>query len=214
MADEKKVKAPLKTEDKEKKVPAAKKEAAPKAEKAPAVKKEPAVKVAKAEKAPAVKKEAAPKAEKVEKTEKPATKAATAKEEKVKEVLATKTKEEKPAEVKKVPATQILSKPIVAKGPVPKKAKATVEFDPDARNFRKEREGIVVSNKMQKTIVVEVRDRAKHPLYKKTVNKTKRIKAHDENNECGIGDTVAISECRPLSKDKHWRLVTILEKAK
>ncbi|MCL2848211.1 MAG: 30S ribosomal protein S17 [Firmicutes bacterium] len=80
--------------------------------------------------------------------------------------------------------------------------------------MRKFREGLVVSDRMNKTIIVVIRDRAKHPLYKKTIIKTKRIKAHDENNECGIGDTVLISETRPISKDKHWRLVRIVEKAK
>lgn len=82
------------------------------------------------------------------------------------------------------------------------------------RNLRKERVGIVVSDKMDKTIVVAVSERVKHPLYKKIVNRTKKFKAHDENNICGIGDKVLISETRPLSKDKCWRLVEIIEKAK
>jgi small subunit ribosomal protein S17 len=82
------------------------------------------------------------------------------------------------------------------------------------RNDRKVREGIVTSDKMDKTIVVSVRDKVKHPLYKKTINKTTKFKAHDENNECGIGDIVQIAETRPLSKDKNWRLVKIIEKAK
>lgn len=82
------------------------------------------------------------------------------------------------------------------------------------RNNRKERVGIVVSDKMDKTIVVAIKDKAKHPLYKKTINKTKKVKAHDENNECGIGDTVRVVETRHLSKDKCWRLVEIIEKAK
>ena len=82
------------------------------------------------------------------------------------------------------------------------------------RNNRKERVGVVVSDKMDKTIVVAIKDKAKHPLYKKTINKTKKLKAHDENNECGIGDTVLIAETRHLSKDKCWRLVEIIEKAK
>lgn len=82
------------------------------------------------------------------------------------------------------------------------------------RNNRKVREGIVVSDKMDKTIVVIIRDKAKHPLYKKTINKTKKLKAHDENNECGIGDKVEIVETRHLSKDKCWRLAKIVEKAK
>ena len=82
------------------------------------------------------------------------------------------------------------------------------------RNLRKERVGIVVSDKMDKTIVVAVSERVKHPLYKKIVNRTKKFKAHDEINACGIGDKVLIAETRPLSKDKCWRLVEIVEKAK
>ena len=82
------------------------------------------------------------------------------------------------------------------------------------RNNRKERVGVVVSDKMDKTIVVAIKDKAKHPLYKKTINKTKKLKVRDENNECGIGDTVLIAETRHLSKDKCWRLVEIIEKAK
>ncbi len=82
------------------------------------------------------------------------------------------------------------------------------------RNFRKERVGKVVSNKMQKTITVTVDRKVKHPIYGKFVNKTTKFKAHDEKNEAGIGDTVRIMETRPLSKDKRWRLVEILEKAK
>lgn len=82
------------------------------------------------------------------------------------------------------------------------------------RNNRKERVGIVVSSAMDKTIVVAIKDKAKHPLYKKTINKTKKLKAHDENNECGVGDTVLVAETRHLSKDKCWRLVEIVEKAK
>ncbi len=84
----------------------------------------------------------------------------------------------------------------------------------ESRNNRKTRTGVVVSDKMDKTVVVEIKDKAKHPLYKKTINKTKRIKAHDEENACGIGDRVEIMETRPLSKDKHWRVVRIVEKAK
>ena len=80
--------------------------------------------------------------------------------------------------------------------------------------IRKERVGVVVSDKMDKTIVVEIRTRVKHPLYGKIMNRTTRFKAHDENNECGIGDTVRVMETRPLSKDKNWRLVEIVEKAK
>lgn len=82
------------------------------------------------------------------------------------------------------------------------------------RNDRRTRIGIVVSNKMDKTIVVEVSSQEKHPLYKKFVKKTKRYKAHDEENACNIGDTVEIMETRPLSKDKYHRLTRIIERAK
>ena len=82
------------------------------------------------------------------------------------------------------------------------------------RNLRKTRVGKVVSDKMDKTIVVAVVDNVEHPLYKKIVKRTYKLKAHDENNECGIGDTVRVMETRPLSKDKRWRLVEIIEKAK
>ena len=84
----------------------------------------------------------------------------------------------------------------------------------NTRNFRKQRTGVVVSDKMDKTIVVAIKTKVKHPLYGKTVNRTTRLKAHDEKNECGIGDTVRIMETRPLSKDTRWRLVEIIEKAK
>jgi len=82
------------------------------------------------------------------------------------------------------------------------------------RNLRKTRTGKVVSNKMDKTIVVAVVDNVKHPLYGKIVKRTDKLKAHDENNECNIGDRVKVMETRPLSKDKRWRLVEIIEKAK
>ena len=82
------------------------------------------------------------------------------------------------------------------------------------RNLRKTRTGIVVSDKMDKTCVIVIRDKVKHPLYGKIMNRTTRFKAHDENNSCGIGDKVEIMETRPLSKDKRWRLVNIIEKAK
>lgn len=82
------------------------------------------------------------------------------------------------------------------------------------RAFRKTRIGQVVSDKMDKTIVVAIEDSVQHPLYKKTMKRTYKLKAHDENNECGIGDKVMIMETRPLSKDKRWRLVEIIEKAK
>ena len=84
----------------------------------------------------------------------------------------------------------------------------------EARNLRKTRTGVVVSDKMDKTIVVEIRTRVKHPLYGKIMNRTNKIKVHDEENQCGVGDTVKIMETRPLSKEKHWRLVEIIEKAK
>lgn len=82
------------------------------------------------------------------------------------------------------------------------------------RNDRKTRIGKVVSNKMDKTIVVAIETLVRHPLYKKSVKRTTKFKAHDENNECNIGDTVKIMETRPLSKEKRWRLVEIMEKAK
>lgn len=82
------------------------------------------------------------------------------------------------------------------------------------RNLRKTRTGKVVSDKMQKTIVVAVEDHVKHPLYNKIVKRTYKLKAHDEENTAGIGDTVRVMETRPLSKDKRWRLVSIVEKAK
>jgi small subunit ribosomal protein S17 len=82
------------------------------------------------------------------------------------------------------------------------------------RNFRKERIGVVVSNKMDKSIVVAVKRKVKHPIYGKFINKTKKLMAHDEENSCNIGDTVRISETRPLSKIKTWRLIEIIERAK
>ena len=82
------------------------------------------------------------------------------------------------------------------------------------RNLRKTRVGIVVSDKMDKTVVVAVEQKVKHPLYKKYSLRTKKLKVHDENNECGIGDKVEVAETRPLSKEKNWRIVTIIEKAK
>ena len=82
------------------------------------------------------------------------------------------------------------------------------------RNLRKTRVGRVISTKMDKTIVVAIEDRVQHPLYKKILKRTYKLKAHDENNECGVGDKVRVMETRPLSKDKRWRLVEIVEKAK
>ena len=84
----------------------------------------------------------------------------------------------------------------------------------EERNLRKTRVGKVASDKMDKTIVVAVQDNVKHPLYGKIVKKTYKLKAHDENNECKVGDRVKVMETRPLSKDKRWRLVSIVEKAK
>ena len=82
------------------------------------------------------------------------------------------------------------------------------------RNLRKSRTGIVVSNKMDKTIVVAIRDNVVHPMYGKIIKRTLKVHAHDENNECAIGDKVSIMETRPLSKTKRWRIVSIIEKAK
>ncbi len=84
----------------------------------------------------------------------------------------------------------------------------------EERNLRKTRTGVVVSDRMDKTVVVAVRDNVRHPLYNKIVKKTYKLKAHDENNECKVGDTVRVMETRPLSKDKRWRLVEIIERAK
>ena len=82
------------------------------------------------------------------------------------------------------------------------------------RNLRKSRVGMVVSNKMDKTVVVAIQDNVVHPMYGKIIKRTLKVHAHDENNECGIGDIVSIMETRPLSKTKRWRLVSIIEKAK
>ena len=82
------------------------------------------------------------------------------------------------------------------------------------RNLRKTRVGIVVSDKMDKTVVVAIKDNVKHPLYKKIIKNTVKMKAHDEENACGVGDRVLIMETRPMSKDKRWRVVEIIEKAK
>ena len=82
------------------------------------------------------------------------------------------------------------------------------------RNLRKTRVGIVTSDKMDKTVVDTIKDKVRHPLYNKIVNRTVKYKAHDEDNTCGVGDKVQIMECRPMSKDKRWRVVEIIEKAK
>jgi len=84
----------------------------------------------------------------------------------------------------------------------------------EQRGIRKSRIGVVVSDKMDKTIVISLKTRVRHPLYGKIMNQTSKLKAHDEKNECGIGDTVRVMETRPLSHDKRWRLVEIIEKAK
>ena len=96
-----------------------------------------------------------------------------------------------------------------AAAPATDEAKSTSE-----RNARKERIGRVTSNKMQKTITIAVERKVKHPMYGKFMNRTKKLTVHDEKNECGIGDTVRVMETRPLSKNKRWRLVEIIEKAK
>ena len=117
----------------------------------------------------------------------------------------------KPANKKAAPAP----KPVVKKISKPKKVRvAAISKTTTGRGLRKNRTGLVVSNKMDKTIVVLISDRVKHPLYKKIMTRTSKVKAHDENNSCGIGDKVLIAETRRLSKDKHWRLVEIIEKAK
>ena len=84
----------------------------------------------------------------------------------------------------------------------------------EVRGIRKTRVGMVVSDKMDKTVVVEIRTRVRHPLYGKIMNRTTKLKAHDEKNECGVGDRVLVMETRPLSREKRWRVVDIIEKAK
>ena len=106
------------------------------------------------------------------------------------------------------------AKPAAPKATKPKTPKAPKEIKEVERGYRKSRRGYVVSDKMDKTIVVLVEDRKKHPLYGKVMRLSKKIKAHDENNSAGIGDLVLINETRPLSATKNWRLVEILEKAK
>ncbi len=90
----------------------------------------------------------------------------------------------------------------------------TTESEVDQRGYRKTRRGYVVSDKMDKTVVVAVEDRVKHPLYGKVMRRTSKVKAHDEQNQCGVGDTVRIMETRPLSSAKRWRVVEVVEKAK
>ena len=129
--------------------------------------------------------------------------------------------EKKPAAKKpaaKAAAPKAAAKPAAKAAPKaaakPKAAKAPKEIKEVSRGYRKSRRGYVVSDKMDKTIVVLVEDRKKHPLYGKVMRISKKIKAHDENNTAGIGDLVLIDETRPLSATKNWRLVEILEKAK
>ena len=130
---------------------------------------------------------------------------------------------EKKAPAKKAPATKAAASKTAAKAeatvvePVETKGhESSVRDvrDADARGYRKARRGYVTSDKMDKTIVVEVEDRVKHPLYGKIIRRTSKVKAHDEQNSAGIGDLVLINETRPLSSTKRWRLVEILEKAK
>ena len=123
--------------------------------------------------------------------------------------------EKKPA-AKAAPkaAPKAAAKPAATKAAKPKVAKAPKVVKEVERGYRKSRRGYVVSDKMDKTIVVLVEDRKKHPLYGKVLRVSKKIKAHDENNSAGIGDLVVIDETRPLSATKNWRLVEILEKAK
>ncbi|WP_439591806.1 30S ribosomal protein S17 [Microbacterium sp.] len=130
------------------------------------------------------------------------------------------TTEKKPAAPKKAPAKKAAPKAepkvatveaVASKG---HESAAHDVRDADARGYRKSRRGYVVSDKMDKTIVVEVEDRVKHPLYGKVIRRTSKVKAHDEANSAGIGDLVVINETRPLSATKRWRLVEILEKAK
>ena len=111
-------------------------------------------------------------------------------------------------------APKAAPKAAAPKAAKPKVAKAPKEIKEVERGYRKSRRGYVVSDKMDKTIVVLVEDRKKHPLYGKVMRLSKKIKAHDENNSAGIGDLVLIDETRPLSATKNWRLVEILEKAK
>jgi small subunit ribosomal protein S17 len=113
-------------------------------------------------------------------------------------------------------------KPVSGRGSVAEEAVAsesapgeeTVPAGAQGRHFRKTRIGVVVSDKMDKTVVVAIETHVRHPLYKKIIKRTYRLKAHDQNNECGVGDKVRIMETRPLSKEKRWRLVEIIEKAK
>jgi small subunit ribosomal protein S17 len=130
-------------------------------------------------------------------------------------------KVEKPAPKKAAPkktaaakAEAVVETPVEAVEAKGHESSARDVRDADARGYRKARRGYVTSDKMDKTIVVEVEDRVKHPLYGKVIRRTSKVKAHDESNSAGIGDLVLINETRPLSATKRWRLVEILEKAK
>ncbi|MGA7149456.1 MAG: 30S ribosomal protein S17 [Microbacterium sp.] len=123
--------------------------------------------------------------------------------------MAETTEKKAPAKKAKAPAAET-----VVKEQTGHESSAHDVRDADARGYRKARRGYVVSDKMDKTIVVEVEDRVKHPLYGKVIRRTSKVKAHDEGNTAGIGDLVLINETRPLSATKRWRLVEILEKAK
>ena len=115
------------------------------------------------------------------------------------------------------PATKVAAKPAVKAAPKaakPKTAKTPKVIKEVTRGYRKSRQGYVVSDKMDKTIVVLLEDRKKHPLYGKVLRVSKKVKAHDETNSAGIGDLVVIDETRPIAATKNWRLVEILEKAK
>ena len=113
------------------------------------------------------------------------------------------------------PQAEVETPVVAAAAEQPTAAPATSEAkSASERNTRKERIGRVTSNKMQKTITVAIDRKVKHPMYGKFMNKTKKLTVHDEKNECGIGDTVRVMETRPLSKNKRWRLVEIIEKAK
>ena len=131
--------------------------------------------------------------------------------------------EEQPAEAVEAEVTETAETPAPAAAEtVETPAPAPAANEPEAveepaqagRNFRKTRIGVVVSDKMDKTIVVAIETHKRHPLYKKTIKRTYKLKAHDQNNECGVGDKVKVMETRPLSKEKCWRLVEIIEKAK
>ncbi len=118
------------------------------------------------------------------------------------------------AKTTKTTATKATEAKVAAPKAASKAPKVKVVKQEDVRNRRKVLRGVVVSNKMEKTGVVEITRKVPHPIYKKVVTKTSRFKFHDENNECSIGDTIEVMETRPLSKDKYFRLVRVIEKVK